>query len=484
MFDKRGLIMNAIDERGASIKGLVVINGIYRTNINYKGKQRSRSTRTGHLPAAVRILKLRQGRCEQLLAGLVALSPGVGPWDYIFEGVTEKAKALESHPAEPSITIGDFQQEYTASLGPPKISKVFAKTQTIYLGHFARFRGMNPDLPQAMKDWQSRHIEKYRLWRLGPNGRNNKGREVRGITVRKEVSSIGKMFDHARRQGLIGQNPCHDLEPIPDDAPDATFRTTEEIVALERSGHMDGKESAGLRRKWLLSVLEVEELKALMWRSACNHYMERPGDSALVIHIAADAGLRLGEIGRLATRDIGFNPDQRTGIITARSRKQSRRVVEKERHVPITGELVRRLADWLKGLSGRRLFHECAEEVFRADFYRALDAATRGTKFAGFRPHLLRHALRTNLYEAGVDEKLIDAWLGHTTSEMGDHYRHIRAKRLADGAKAYEEARARAAAEAVRGISDESGASIRSGGAPPGSKPEGGSPVFQFSLQG
>ena len=56
----------------------------------------------------------------------------------------------------------------------------------------------------------------------------------------------------------------------------------------------------------------------------------------------------------------------------------------------------------------------------------------------------------------GVDEKRIDAMLGHTTKEMGDRYRHIRAKRLAEGTKVYAEARARAAAAVANEMTKDS----------------------------
>jgi len=109
----------------------------------------------------------------------------------------------------------------------------------------------------------------------------------------------------------------------------------------------------------------------------------------------------------------------------------------------------------MQGLTGRRLFHDCSANTFRAVVCRKLDAATKGTKFWGIRPHSLRHSLRTNMYEEGVDEKRVDAMLGHTTPAMGDRYRHQRVKRLAAGTKAMAEARARAAA-AVAATCDKS----------------------------
>ena len=45
---------------------------------------------------------------------------------------------------------------------------------------------------------------------------------------------------------------------------------------------------------------------------------------------------------------------------------------------------------------------------------------------------MLRHSARTNLYEAGVDEKVIAEIIGHTTVEVGNSYRHIRNQRLTE----------------------------------------------------
>lgn len=160
------------------MKGLVLVDGYYKANINFKDKQRRRSTHTGHRPTAERIATRMKARRDELLTGQVTLPPGADPWDYIFEGVTS---APESRTTELPVGIDDFQKEYIASLGPPKISKTFAKTQAIYLGHFVRFREKNPTLTKALKDWQPQHIEKYRLWRLSPKGRNRKGQKIRVI---------------------------------------------------------------------------------------------------------------------------------------------------------------------------------------------------------------------------------------------------------------------------------------------------------------
>jgi integrase len=103
----------------------------------------------------------------------------------------------------------------------------------------------------------------------------------------------------------------------------------------------------------------------------------------------------------------------------------------RQRDIPVQGMLVGLLRNWLSQVRGRRLFCPVGKErPYERRIYRRLDHITQGARFEKLRPHMLRHSMRTNLYEAGVDEKVIDALLGHTTVEMGNRYRHIRNSRL------------------------------------------------------
>jgi integrase len=39
--------------------------------------------------------------------------------------------------------------------------------------------------------------------------------------------------------------------------------------------------------------------------------------------------------------------------------------------------------------------------------------------------HVLRHSFASNCAASGIDQRLIDEWLGHTTEEMRRRYRHL-----------------------------------------------------------
>jgi integrase len=54
------------------------------------------------------------------------------------------------------------------------------------------------------------------------------------------------------------------------------------------------------------------------------------------------------------------------------------------------------------------------------------EKAIRGTKYCqlvGW--HGLRHSFCSNCASQGIDQRIIDAWVGHTTDEMRRRYRHL-----------------------------------------------------------
>ena len=39
--------------------------------------------------------------------------------------------------------------------------------------------------------------------------------------------------------------------------------------------------------------------------------------------------------------------------------------------------------------------------------------------------HVFRHSFNSNCASQGVDQRMIDAWVGHTTEDMRRRYRHL-----------------------------------------------------------
>ena len=57
--------------------------------------------------------------------------------------------------------------------------------------------------------------------------------------------------------------------------------------------------------------------------------------------------------------------------------------------------------------------------------YYRLMKLTDGTEFQGIRFHTFRHSFASNLAARGVDQRMIDRFMGHQTEAMRQRYQHL-----------------------------------------------------------
>lgn len=197
------------------------------------------------------------------------------------------------------------------------------------------------------------------------------------------------------------------------------FRTVAEVQAIIDRGSLTPAEERDLWECIYLSPTEVAGLLAVVKERARD-----PG-SFLLHALPAYTGMRRGEVLRLTWADVDL--DGR--LVRARSRKQSRRRTETVRAIDLHPDLVRILADWkerqAKGqvvvadpATGGPLGSGRANPLFwqalRGTDW-CLDAKSNWYKI-GF--HTYRHSFVSNLAAAGVDQRVIDEWVGHSTDAM------------------------------------------------------------------
>ncbi len=130
--------------------------------------------------------------------------------------------------------------------------------------------------------------------------------------------------------------------------------------------------------------------------------------------------------------------DFQAGIVTLRERKRVRGRLT-TRNVPMSDELRDALRRWIDGHPGGmhtfcrrtrkrdRLIAEKQPQRFSRDdmtgYFRRALAGTRWEKLRGW--HVFRHSFCSNCAAAGVDQRLINGWVGHQTEEMVRRYRHL-----------------------------------------------------------
>ncbi len=145
--------------------------------------------------------------------------------------------------------------------------------------------------------------------------------------------------------------------------------------------------------------------------------------------VAAHTGARRSEL--LRSRRVDF--DDETVVIRERKKSKSKHTT---RRVPLSPVLRDAIKEWFakhpggpysfclpdeNGQAGektRPIQPDEAHEIFR----RAL-AGSKWNKLKGW--HVLRHSFISNCAMKGIDQRIIDSFVGHTTEEMRRRYTHL-----------------------------------------------------------
>jgi integrase len=149
---------------------------------------------------------------------------------------------------------------------------------------------------------------------------------------------------------------------------------------------------------------------------------------------AAHTGARRSELTRLKIADIDFEAG--TARIPEKKRVHGKRTT---RRVPLSAFLMSVLQEWLVAHPGGPfLFSQqsavirskkkrsAATPVTRDEAHDHLKRALADGKWKVVRGwHLFRHCFISLCVMKGIDQRLIDSWVGHTTEDMRKRYSHL-----------------------------------------------------------
>ena len=177
-----------------------------------------------------------------------------------------------------------------------------------------------------------------------------------------------------------------------------------------------------------LTLPEIASLLALI-RENAQHGFLYP-----MACFAAHTRARRSEMLRSQRSDIDL--DIGTATIREKKRVKGRSTT---RTVPLSPFLNRVLAGWFGVHPGgphtfsqpmhvhrSRTVREKPLAITRNEAHDHLKRTLAGTEWDVVRGwHLLRHSFISNCAARGVDQRLIDAWVGHTSEEVRRRYRHL-----------------------------------------------------------
>ena len=193
--------------------------------------------------------------------------------------------------------------------------------------------------------------------------------------------------------------------------------TCQEIERRIQAGGLTEKQRAELWDALFLTLPEIDELLPTSERPPGNPGFTRCSSSRRI-------PARRSEMIRAQVADVDFEG----GTILIREKKRARGQ-RTTRRVPLSSRLAEVLTEWLDRHPGGQTLFGQEEAVVRSKTKRAgstpltrdeahdhFKRTLAGSKWKVLRGwHVLRHSFASNCAAKGVDQRLIDSWLGHTT---------------------------------------------------------------------
>jgi len=387
----------------------------YRVRFRFNGKAYFRSLKT----SCEREAESRCGSVERTLyaieQGYLTVPQGVDPADFILsDGRLVVPAVIDlSQPGDPRKEPATLKRLFTAyerELTPDAKEANTLDTERVHRRHLEKHFG-DPDLVAL----DHRAVQGY------VNVRAAAG--VAPKTIRMELGTLrlvwnwGSTNDHAPPVSWQMKKLT-----FPKATPREPFQTWEQIERKIQAGRRRGgwkrEEEAAL---WECLFLDEDQIKACL---------EHVGKNAIYpfVHpmfaFCAFTGARRSELLRSEREDWDF----KSGSVAIRQKKSDNSKRFTIRHVPIHPTLGTVMTEWFGRHPGGP-FTLCTSNRkpvgprMATKYFSGALAKSRWEVVPGF--HCFRHSLASIMASRGVDQRLINDILGHSTEDMVRRYRHL-----------------------------------------------------------
>jgi integrase len=322
-------------------------------------------------------------------------------------------KIAEKPKVEASVPLKAFFDRYRKEFPAGAKEANTRYTEEIHMRNLQRLIGARV----GVRSIATETLQKYVNERSKERGRN--GEPLSHKTIQKEVGSIASIWNKwGIRAGLVsGPAPTKGLvySKTKTAQPFQTWRQIEQRI---KRGGLSAAEQDELWDSLFLSVEQTQELLADVKKIGRFDFIYP------MFGFAAYTGARRSEILRAEIEDFDFA----SGMVRIREKKKDKSKALTFRFVPLPAPLQSVMKSWLENHPGGQ-FLICDES--RSPLTPQMAAhhfrwAVEGSKWNVLRGwHVLRHSFISNCASKGIDQRMIDAWVGHTTVEMAARYRHL-----------------------------------------------------------
>ncbi len=310
-----------------------------------------------------------------------------------------------------TVRLAELFATYRAQFTTGAKEVITRAMEDIHMNHLARLIGKQTPLSaitagtvQQFVDARSR--EKWN------------GHPVKPKTVRKAVATLRFVWNWAYRQGHVPTRFPEVELVFAKEKQAEPFRTYDQITAILARGVTDPRRVRELWDGLLLDPAQVAEVLAHVRRKTSARYLHP------FLVTAAYTGARRAELFRARVEDFDFDAK----LVLLREKKRSRDT-ETFHTVDMTPGVEAVMRAYFAGVhpGGQLAFCSAADRTLTdGQTWKAFRSGVKGSKWHVLRGyHAFRHSFASNLAAAGVDQRVIDELMGHTTVEMQKRYRHL-----------------------------------------------------------
>ncbi|CAN5911964.1 hypothetical protein BH23PLA1_BH23PLA1_39750 [soil metagenome] len=392
----------------------------------------------------------KAGKVEELLdllkRGIVRLPAGMDVVAFMrHDGRPPEAEA----PARDGMTLGRLRDQYL-EVHEHSLEESTLEGIRLHFRHLVATLGERFPIDGLTSADLQGHVDRRAV------AKGTRGRRLSPATIRKEIVTLRTAWNWAvGTERLAGRFPAKGLRyPKADEKP--PFQSREEIERRIGGGGLKPAEIADLWDALYLTLPEIDDLLGHVREQAAHAWIHP------MVCTAAHTGARRGELIRMRRQDVDFGAG--TVSISENKRARGKRTT---RRVPLSPALADVLRVWLAEHPGGAYLFCHAGEVERSkkrsrttghqhgegrasslkgrlatvrERYERPDSGPltkkkahdhfkrtlAGSKWAVLRGwHVLRHSFISACASRGIDQRLIDEWVGHTTEEMRRRYRHL-----------------------------------------------------------
>jgi len=393
------------------------LSGRYRIRFRYGGQPYKRSLKTGDVKEARGVLGRVEETIRLLERGRMEMPPGAEPGQFILSDGRLNGKSS----AERQLSLDALARLYLKSMPKDSKAQTTVRTEEIHVDHLLRHLRKSKFAQSVTTADMQAYVEK----RLRETYRD---KPIRPGTVKKEVATFRVMWNWAESHGhLIGAAPTRGLKyPKTEEKP--PFMTWKEIEMIITRGGLTEEQKDQLWSCLFLTASEIQEVLDHVKRVA-RHPFIFP-----MFVFVGHTGARRSEILRSQVDDFDF--ESHTVLIREKKRNHDKSLTY--RRVRMSDLLAGTMQEWFAQHPGgqfticepvrimRGKTRAIGVPLTRSEAHDHFKRTLKGSKWEKIRGfHVFRHSFASNLAAAGVDQRLIDEWMGHQTEEMRRRYRHL-----------------------------------------------------------